>query len=374
MSQTRVQLIGDSFDTGASFNGTVELKEGATLPAGKTLSGNGGIIISGDASFMMLSASEIGVGKISDRLGTGPVELKEGATLPVSKTLSGDGDINISGNVIASEIQVNTIVDGTGTGAVELKEGATLPTGKILGGDGDIAISGDITGGTISGGTIIGTNPIKVDKITNKLDNGPVELKEGATLPAGKTLSGDGNINITGDVIIGGTLTYDDVTNVDSIGLITTQKGFIAEGTAGISTFRGAHFNAGNLIKETINISSNSFDSNNDINLDNGMIDYRSSELGGVTTLNLTCAVSVDSKMSIGEAITVNAITAVNNEANYINGITIDGAAVNSLNWTNQIPSDGGSSGVDVYTFTILKTGDAEFLVIGNQTKTETTP
>ena len=393
MSQTRVQLIGDSFDNGATFDGTVsagklstpeikvdsiinesgtgpiELKEGAILPPGKNLSGDGGIVISGDASFILLSAVEIGTDKISDRLGTGPVELKEGGILPVSKTLSGDGSINISGNVSTSEIQANTISNLVGTGPIELKEGATLPFSKILGGSGDINISGNITGGTITG-----TNPIKVDKITNKLDNGPVELKEGATLPAGKTLSGDGNINITGDVTIGGTLTYDDVTNVDSIGFITTQKGFIAEGTAGISTFRGAHFDAGNLIKETINISSNSFDSNNDINLDNGMIDYRSSELGGVTTLNLTCGVSVDNKMSIGEAITVNAITAVNNEANYINGITIDGAAVNSLNWTNEIPSDGGSSGVDVYTFTILKTGDAEFLVIGNQTKTEIAP
>ena len=350
-------------------NGPVELKRGATLPAGTNLSGDGGIVISGDASFILLSAIEIGTDKISDRLGTGPVELKEGGILPVSKTLSGDGSINISGNVSTSEIQANTISNLVGTGPVELKEGATLPASKTLGGSGDINISGNITGGTITG-----TNPIKVDKITNKLDDGPVELKRGATLPAGETLSGDGDINITGNVIIGGTLTYDDVTNVDSIGLITTQKGFIAEGTAGISTFRGAHFDAGNLIKETINISLNSFDSNNDINLDNGMIDYRSSELGGVTTLNLTCGVSVNDKMSTGEAITVNAITAVNNEANYINGITIDGAAVNSLNWTNEIPSDGGSSGVDVYTFTILKTGDAEFLVIGNQTKTETAP
>jgi hypothetical protein len=101
------------------------------------------------------------------------------------------------------------------------------------------------------------------------------------------------------------------------------------------------------------------------------MIDYRSSALSAAaTTLNLTCGVSVNDKMSIGEAITVNAITAVNDSANYINDITIDGAAVNSLNWTNEIPSDGGSSGVDAYTFTILKTGDAEFLVIGNQTKT----
>ena len=267
-----------------------------------------------------------------------------------------------------SEIQVNTIADLAGTGPVELKEGATLPASKTLGGGGDISISGDITGGTISGGTIISTNPIKVDKITNKLDNGPVELKEGATLPIGKTLSGDGDINISGNVTIGGLLTYEDVTNVDSVGLITARTGI--QVLSGISTFKGAHFDAGNLIKETTNISSSSFDSDNNIDLDNGMIDYRSTALGAITSLNLTCGVSVNDKMSTGEAITVNAITAVSSESNYINDITIDGVAVNSLNWTNEIPSDGGSSGVDVYTFTVLKTGDSQFLVIGNQTKT----
>ena len=51
-------------------------------------------------------------------------------------------------------------------------------------------------------------------------------------------------------------------------------------------------------------------------------------------------------------------------------GLTIDGGSAETINWVNSAPTDGGSSGVDIYTFTILKTGDAEFLVIGNQTKT----
>ena len=369
MSQTRVQLIGDSFDTGAIFNGTVAAID-VDISRNAIISG---ITTIGELAVSEFSSPEVKTDAISNESGTGPIELKEGAILPAGKTLSGDGGIAISGDSIfvqlsAVGIQVNTIADLAGTGPVELKEGATLPASKTLGGGGDISISGDITGGTISGGTIISTNPIKVDKITNKLDNGPVELKEGATLPIGKTLSGDGDINISGNVTIGGLLTYEDVTNVDSVGLITARTGI--QVLSGISTFKGAHFDAGNLIKETTNISSSSFDSDNNIDLDNGMIDYRSTALGAITSLNLTCGVSVNDKMSTGEAITVNAITAVSSESNYINDITIDGVAVNSLNWTNEIPSDGGSSGVDVYTFTVLKTGDSQFLVIGNQTKT----
>ena len=74
--------------------------------------------------------------------------------------------------------------------------------------------------------------------------------------------------------------------------------------------------------------------------------------------------------MSPGEAITVNAITAVDNANYYVSGLTIDGGSAETINWVSGVPTDGGSSGVDIYTFTILKTGDAEFLVIGNQTKT----
>ena len=39
--------------------------------------------------------------------------------------------------------------------------------------------------------------------------------------------------NITGNLTVGGVLTYDDVTNVDSIGIVTARSGMIA--TASIS-------------------------------------------------------------------------------------------------------------------------------------------
>ena len=46
-----------------------------------------------------------------------------------------------------------------------------------------------------------------------------------------------GSVTATGNVSIAGTLTYQDVTNVDSIGIITARSGIIV--TAGVSTFGG---------------------------------------------------------------------------------------------------------------------------------------
>ena len=84
---------------------------------------------------------------------------------------------------------------------------------------------------------------IRVNKVINEAGTGAVELTQGATLPSGKTLSG-GGLNITGvstfagNVSIGGTLTYEDVTNIDSVGVITARSGINV--TGGNTTLKGA--------------------------------------------------------------------------------------------------------------------------------------
>ena len=49
-----------------------------------------------------------------------------------------------------------------------------------------------------------------------------------------------GAATFTGNVTIGGTLTYEDVKNVDSVGLITARKGIISSGVVTASSFTGA--------------------------------------------------------------------------------------------------------------------------------------
>ena len=62
------------------------------------------------------------------------------------------------------------------------------------------------------------------------------------------TLAGD--LDVTGAVSVAGTITYEDVTNVDSVGLITARNGVnlsggqltvgtgVTIGVAGVATFR----------------------------------------------------------------------------------------------------------------------------------------
>ena len=76
---------------------------------------------------------------------------------------------------------------------------------------------------------------IKVDTAVNKTATGPVDFPSGITGVAA---------TFTGNVTVGGTITYDDVQNVDSVGVVTAGKGLrvTAEGivvTAGMATLSG---------------------------------------------------------------------------------------------------------------------------------------
>ena len=50
--------------------------------------------------------SEIRVNKVIDEAGTGAVDLTQGATLPAGKTITGAGSINLSGAVTATALRV----------------------------------------------------------------------------------------------------------------------------------------------------------------------------------------------------------------------------------------------------------------------------
>ena len=65
---------------------------------------------------------------------------------------------------------------------------------------------------------------IRVDTITNRVANGSVNFPDGLT---------------AANISIGGTLTYQDVTNVDSVGIVTAQSGIKVGAGESISAVSG---------------------------------------------------------------------------------------------------------------------------------------
>ena len=60
-----------------------------------------------------------------------------------------------------------------------------------------------------------------VDNIRNRT-GGPIGIPTGAVVTGVITAT---TANVTGNMTVGGVLTYEDVTNVDSVGVITAQSG-----------------------------------------------------------------------------------------------------------------------------------------------------
>ena len=158
-------------------------------------------------------------------------------------------------------------------------------------------------------------------------------------------------------------VTADKVLKVKSItGSGATAIGQLEFGDAG---------DLSGLLKEGVKITAGKLSDNLNIDLADGMVHYFTTQETTTSTPNIrfSSSATLDSNMSVGEAISVTIITTAA-AAGYSAQLTIDGAAVTE-NWVGgSAPSDGGSSGVDIYAYTIIKTASATYTVIGNQSKT----
>ena len=229
------------------------------------------------------------------------------------------------------------------------------------------------------------------------------------------------------NVTIGGTITYEDVTNVDSVGIITAQTGVIVTAgrglqvtaggvnvDAGIGTFdagvnvgsnkaitlgTGAtatspstntltvgtastevvrvNANAGILLNngilvERVKIDSDSLNSDKFIRLQDGMVHYRSSAVGAANVKpDIVSTTGINTDLAIGDSIAVTIITVAGNASHFVDSIAIDGKNTGiTTNWVGgSAPTAGGASAVDTYAFNILKTASETYTVVANHVK-----
>ena len=80
---------------------------------------------------------------------------------------------------------------------------------------------------------------IRANTITNQNANGAPNFPDGITVTGIVTATTTsqnitGDLTVTGNVGVGGTITYEDVTNVDSVGIITARDGLRVTGIATI--------------------------------------------------------------------------------------------------------------------------------------------
>ena len=255
-----------------------------------------------------------------------------------------------------SEIRVNKVINEAGTGSVELTQGVTLPSGKYLSGPGGIVLTGVATANSFSG------------SLTGNVTGNVSGTSGGITGTPNITVNNVVGVaaTFTGAVSIGGTLTYEDVTNIDSVGLVTARDGF--QVLAGVTSMTGGvRYNGGGSLREKVNITAGKLSDNLNIDLANGMVHLFTTQETATSTPNIrvNASTSLNSELAVGEQIAVSVITTAAAAAFSANW-TIDGAAVTETWSGGSAPAAGGSAGKDFYTLNIIKTGNAAFTVLAN--------
>ena len=179
-----------------------------------------------------------GSNSLIDDAGTGSIVLRSDTSVKILKK-TGDENILVAtpDSSVALFYDNTKHLETTDGGAIVYGTVGAAQTALVVEGDGKF--TGVVTATSFSGaiGDVTGISALK--------DTGDV-IRVQANL-SGATVTGvltATSGSFSGDVSIGGTLTYQDVTNVDSVGIVTAGQGFRATAgglivTAGVSTFGG---------------------------------------------------------------------------------------------------------------------------------------
>ena len=104
--------------------------------------------------------------------------------------------------------------------------------------------------------------------------------------------------------------------------------------------------------------------------LTQAVLNYTSNAAGN-WTLNIRGdgSNSLNSIMDTGESITLAHLVPQGGSAYYNSAVTIDGSAITPEWQGGAAPDAGNASSIDVYSYTIIKTGDATFTALASQTQ-----
>ena len=281
-----------------------------------------------------------------------------------------------------------TVPTGSDTAYTQYAEIVVADTKDLIVTDGDDFVP-DILGLSTEGITPLGSSGgrIRADLFTNHAGTGAPTFQTGVVVTGVATatsfsgnltgnvtgnasgtaggLTGSPNITVgsvtgttgsfSGSVSIGGTLTYEDVTNVDSVGIVTTRTGTDLQG------FK---------VEEGNQDGSTSLNGEFDFLLENGHVQRFSAATGGnyFPDFKVSSTKSLSSIMDVGDAVSVMLMVA--SSSHYCTtGIKIDNSTSNlDIDWTGgAAPSAANGSGFDIYSFTIIKTASTPaYHIIGS--------
>ena len=159
---------------------------------------------------------------------------------------------------------------------------------------------------------------------------------------------------------------------------LTAGTDYVAPGTAttftATQTFVGSSSALGVIITdaaEPITVSATAATGTINYDVTTQSLLYYTTNASANWTVNFrgSSGTSLNTLMSTGQAITVAFLVTQGSTAYYNNAVQVDGASVTPKYQGGTAWAAGNASGIDVYTYTIIKTCSAAFTVLASQTQ-----
>ena len=122
---------------------------------------------------------------------------------------------------------------------------------------------------------------------------------------------------------------------------------------------------------ETVTIAATAATGTVNFDVSTQSILYYTSNASANWTLNIrgSSSTTLNSIMATGQSVTVTHLVTQGGTAYYNSALTVDGTSVTPKWSGGSAPSAGNTNSVDVYTYTLIKTGSGSFTVFASQTR-----
>lgn len=185
------------------------------------------------------------------------------------------------------------------------------------------------------------------------------------TIANGKTLTANNSITLAGTDST--TMTFPSLT-ATLAGLETAQAFTGTQTFAGTSSVLAAIFNDA---AEVATVSATAATGTINYDVATQSVLYYTSNASANWTVNVrhSSGTSLNTAMSAGQSVTIAFLVTQGATAYFNNVFQIDGSSITPKWQGGTAPTAGNASSIDIYTYTIVKTGSAAFTVFASQTQ-----
>jgi hypothetical protein len=295
--------------------------------------------------------------------GTGISSLGTGVQTALGQNVTGSGGIVLATSPALTTPNLGTpsaatLTNATGlpisTGVSGLGTDVATALGVAVGSSGAVVVNGGALG-TPSSGTLTNATGLP--------------LSTGVTGTLAVANGGTGATTLTGVLKGNGTSAFTAA---------TAGTDYVAPGTAttftATQTFTGSASTLSSVFNDaaeviTVSATAATGTINYDVTTQNVL--YYTSNASANWTVNFrgSSGTSLNTLMTTGQVITVTFLVTQGSTAYYNNVVQVDGSSVTPRYQGGTAWSSGNASGIDVYTYAIIKTGSAAFTVLASQTR-----